>query len=330
MENKNIAKQRLSAKQTRRLSAKLTLFFCVCSASVFGFGFALLVLTAQVQAATLLISPSSRSLSEGESFSIDVLLSSPDQTVNAAEGAIFFPPNKLRVIAVSDSGSIFNLWVKEPSFSNSLGAIDFSGLILNPGFVGQIGKMFTVSFQARAQGSAPIAFMSGAVLANDGRGTNILSGFKSANYFVVSPIAIPPVKTAPQKKEPVKTPEKLEDFPAPPETPALPEAPETDQAGPLLYVIEPPNTVNQLINLSILLTLLVIIWYLWRRSSMTAGELKTVEMEMHNRLDMLREDIKRRVQHLEELDSRQGLTGEEKGILQELKEELVKTAWPNR
>ena len=285
------------------------------------------VLSASAEAASLIISPSSRSLTEGESFSIDILVSSPDQTINAAEGMISFPPDKLRVVFISDSGSIFNLWIKEPSFSNSLGVIDFSGLVLNPGFAGKTGKMFTVSFQARAPGSAPVAFANGALLANDGNGTNILSGFRHANYFISSPVIITPVKpvkAVPQEKKLTETPEKPEENPSPPEAATAP------QAEPLLYVIQPTNTTNQFISLVILLALLVIIWYLWKRSSVMAEELEIIEMEMHSRLDILRQDIERQVKHLEELNSKRELTSEEKEILGELREELVKTAWHNR
>ena len=282
------------------------------------------VLGASAEAASLIISPSSRSLTEGESFSIDILVSSPDQTINAAEGTIYFPPDKLRAVFISDSGSIFNLWIKEPSFSNSLGVIDFSGLVLNPGFAGKTGKMFTVSFQARAPGSAPVAFANGAVLANDGNGTNILSAFRHANYFIDSPLIIPPLKAVPQEKKLIETPEKPEENPPPPEAAVTP------QAEPLLYVIQPTNTINRFISLIILLALVVIIWYLWKRSSVMSEELEIVEMEMHSRLDILRQDIERRVKHLEELNSKRELTSEEKEILGELREELVKTAWHNR
>lgn len=282
------------------------------------------VLGVSAQAASLSISPSSRSFTEGESFSADILVSSPDQAVNAAEGTISFPPDKLRIVSISSSGSIFNLWVKEPSFSNSLGTIDFSGLILNPGFAGQTGKIFTVIFQTRAEGSAPVAFANGALLANDGKGTNILSELRHANYFVSSPVAVPPVKPLPQKKEPTKEPAEPEESPSPPEEAAA------SQAEPLLYVVQATNRIDQLMSFTILLALLVIIWYLWKRSSIMTEELETVEMEAHGRLDMLREDIKRQVKHLEKLKLERKLTGQEEEILGELRQELVKTAWHNR
>ena len=102
--------------------------------------------------------------------------------MNAASGAISFPPDKLEVISLSKTGSIFTLWVQEPLFSNSSGAVNFEGIALNPGFTGIGGKLITVNFKAKAAGAAVLNFSSGSVLANDGKGTNILANLGSAQF----------------------------------------------------------------------------------------------------------------------------------------------------
>ena len=137
-------------------------------------------------AANLSFSPSSGSYNVGSTFSVSVYTSSTDQAMNAASGVISFPADKLEVTSVSKTGSIFSLWVQDPSFSNDAGTVTFEGIVLNPGFTGGSGKIVTVTFRVKAAGSADLSFSSGSVLANDGSGTNILSGLGTADFDLVS------------------------------------------------------------------------------------------------------------------------------------------------
>ncbi|PIY71246.1 hypothetical protein COY88_01350, partial [Candidatus Roizmanbacteria bacterium CG_4_10_14_0_8_um_filter_35_28] len=91
----------------------------------------------------------------------------------------------------SKTGSIFILWVQEPSFLNSVGTINFEGIVLNPGFTGAAGKIITTNFKVKAAGVATLNFSSGSVLANDGKGTNILANMNSGTY-TLKPVTITP------------------------------------------------------------------------------------------------------------------------------------------
>ena len=121
--------------------------------------------------------------------------------MNAASGVVIFPSDKLDVLSVSKTGSIFNLFFQEPSFSNREGNILFEGIVLNPGFTGD-GKLLSATFRVKATGNADLSFFSGSVLANDGLGTNILSnlgradltlsaGAISAPEEIVAPSSLP-------------------------------------------------------------------------------------------------------------------------------------------
>ena len=112
--------------------------------------------------------------------------------MNAASGVVSFPQDKLQVVSLSKSGSIFNLWVQEPSFFNGTGTISFEGIVLNPGFMGSAGKIITVNFRAKSSGNVSLSFSSGSVLANDGKGTNILTGMSGGNYNIQSGTIAPP------------------------------------------------------------------------------------------------------------------------------------------
>lgn len=133
--------------------------------------------TISANAASMYFSPSAGSYEVGKTFSVNVYVSSADQAMNAASSIISFPADKLEVISLSKTDSIFTLWAQEPSFSNSAGTINFEGIMFNPGFKGLIGKLLTINFRVKASGSVLLSFLSGSVLANDGQGTNILTSF---------------------------------------------------------------------------------------------------------------------------------------------------------
>ncbi len=149
----------------------------------------------QVNAASLSVSPSSGSQTIGKNFSLTFSANTNGQAMNASSGIISFPSNLLEVVSVSKTGSIFSLWVQEPSFSNASGTINFEGVVLNPGFTGSSGKLLTVTFRPKAEGTAVVKFNSGAVLANDGFGTNLASTFNSGT-FTIGPATTPVTPTA--------------------------------------------------------------------------------------------------------------------------------------
>ncbi|MDD5071463.1 MAG: cohesin domain-containing protein [Patescibacteria group bacterium] len=155
------------------------------------------------QAASFYLSPASGSYETGKSFSVNINVSSPDQAMNAVSGAISFPAGNLEVSSISKSGSIVSLWVQEPSFSNNAGTINFEAIVLNPGYTGSAGRIITINFKAKDAGIASVIFSSGAILANDGQGTNILTGMGSGSYTVTKKVTAPEVITpAPKKEEP--------------------------------------------------------------------------------------------------------------------------------
>src|SRR5581483_5010272 len=115
----------------------------------------------------------------GQTVSETVLVSSTDQSINAVSGTITYPSDKLEAISISKVGSIINLWAQDPTASS--GQVDFEGVILNPGYQGSAGKIITIVFKVKAAGIAPLLFSSASVLANDGKGTNVLNAVNSTS-----------------------------------------------------------------------------------------------------------------------------------------------------
>ncbi len=141
-------------------------------------------ITQSAQAASLGVSPSSASLRVGETKSFSVTVNSADQAMNASQGKLTFPADKLQVTSVSKS-SLFKYWTDEPSYSNSNGTVTFGGGLPTPGFKGSGRGVLTVTFRARATGTATLSYTSGTILANDGVGTNILTGYGGATVRIV-------------------------------------------------------------------------------------------------------------------------------------------------
>ena len=166
------------------------------------------------QAASLYFSPTTVTRSAGQTFSVDIRVNTEGQAINAAQGSIVFDPAKLAVVSISKSGTIFNLWTQDPVFSNSDGTVDFEGGLPSPGYSGSSGLLITISFKVKADGSSSATLVSGAILANDGQGTNILT---SLGKMVVSGTS-------------VATPLPTTQAPPPETTPNVGDAPKVDSS----------------------------------------------------------------------------------------------------
>jgi len=148
---------------------------------IFIFFIAIIFFPTSVFGATLSVSPASGTFEVGERVNINVLVSS-NQAVNAVSGTLSFP-SIFSIESISKSSSVLNFWVAEPSFSSSARTVQFEGVALG-GFSGGSGNVLTVTLRANVEGVGSITFNSGQVLANDGQGTNISSGFGGSSFVV--------------------------------------------------------------------------------------------------------------------------------------------------
>ena len=136
--------------------------------------------------AYLFLSPPGDSLQVGRTISMEVRVNSGEEAINAVEATLKFDPLALEVVGVSKEGSIFGLWTSDPEFSNSRGTISF-GAGTTARFNGNAGLVLTVTFRAKASGNTAVSFSSGAILAADGFGTNIIVRMDGARYSISPP-----------------------------------------------------------------------------------------------------------------------------------------------
>lgn len=164
------------------------------------FCFTFLLFSNSAQAATLSFSPSSKAVDVGDIINVSVYLNTANQAVNNVDAVINFPKDLLEIVSVSKSGSVFSIWVEEPTFSNS-GRISFNGGIPNPGFNGASGKMIGIVFKAKSKGNASVVISSASIRANDGLGTDVLTGTGQAQFNLVEKEVVATKPEIPEKPE---------------------------------------------------------------------------------------------------------------------------------
>ncbi len=139
--------------------------------------------TAYGSSASLFISKSVTTVSLNERVTLDVKVRSTDQAINAVSGTIVFLPDMLRIVSISREDSILSIWTNDPNIQRN--QISFEGVILNPGYKGGGGSIFRIIFEAKKSGFATVSFSDGAILANDGLGTNIIDGLNPVSFNII-------------------------------------------------------------------------------------------------------------------------------------------------
>jgi len=136
--------------------------------------------------ANISISNDKINIVENQTFNVVVNLDTKGVYINNAEGLISFPKELLEVESISSAGSIFSIWVEQPTFSNLNGTVSFNGGLPTPGYLGSKGKVISILFKAKKEGVANIGFSSANIYANDGLGTNVTSDKKGALINITS------------------------------------------------------------------------------------------------------------------------------------------------
>ncbi|MDB9944392.1 cohesin domain-containing protein [bacterium] len=163
----------------------------------------LAMFSATAEAAQVVVSPSTGTYANGQSFTATIQVNPQGDAMNAVEAQISFDNTKLSVVNVSKTGSVFSLWTTEPTFSNTNGTIDFGGGSPSP--FSNTSNIITVTFRTLDTGSANVLVSSASALAADGLGTDVYSGSVDASYTISADVEPTPVET------PTETPAPAED-----------------------------------------------------------------------------------------------------------------------
>lgn len=155
---------------------KITIIFLILTFSFF-------IKKSVFAAESFIITGPNRPISVGEIFTVSVFVSSPNQPMNATSGAINVTGGA-SIVSTSKQGSIINFWTNEPgSIGNTF---RFEGVVMTPGYQGQNGKIFSLNLLAKKEGTVNLAFTEGALLANDGLGSNIIDSLPIKTFRIVN------------------------------------------------------------------------------------------------------------------------------------------------
>ncbi|MFQ6049490.1 MAG: cohesin domain-containing protein [Candidatus Paceibacterales bacterium] len=171
--------QNLGIKQTRNFwfSVGLVLLFSVS-----------LVQPALADGASLYLSPTSGTFFVGSTFDVSIFVNTGGEDVNAVEVNLKFDPKKLQVASPTTGKSFIEVWIAQPTYSNTKGTMSFMGGVPTPGINTTAGLVSTVAFRAISPGVTSVLFLdSSKVLRNDPQGTNILTSLGRGVYTLLIP-----------------------------------------------------------------------------------------------------------------------------------------------
>lgn len=137
-------------------------------------GLCFLCTMTNVLAAELEVATTDDTAVVGTTFTMSVQLLPDDEPVYAAEALLTFDEGLLELTEVSTATSPFTLWYEEPIIDNENGTFRFGGGASSP--VSDDVTLLTLTFTALSAGVADFAFSEGAVYADDGDNTNVLTG----------------------------------------------------------------------------------------------------------------------------------------------------------
>jgi hypothetical protein len=148
-----------------------------------------------------LVEPDIHSFYINEVFDFDIKIENITQAINAAQFEIEYNPKSLEVLDVDFSKSFANIYLQK-EVNDDIGYIRVSGGLPNPGFNEPQAIFATIYFKALTPGTNKINILPRSlVLANDGRGSNIL---KSAGEFKILILTDLADNSEPQSIEAVK------------------------------------------------------------------------------------------------------------------------------
>jgi len=129
--------------------------------------------------------PSRGSYRIGEIFTMEIEIVGIKTPINAVQTDLAFNPERLEVVDILTADSFANIFIQK-EINNGVGYTRLSGGVPNPGFLGDTGVFGTVLFKGKSPGVVQVEFLpSSLVLANDGRGTNVLKELAKASYLIL-------------------------------------------------------------------------------------------------------------------------------------------------
>ena len=144
--------------------------------------------SAQAAGASFYLSPATGSFFVGSTFDVSIFVNTGGENVNAVEVNLKFDPAKLQIASPTAGKSFIQVWVSQPTFSNTKGTMSFIGGVPSPGINTTSGLVSTITFRAIAPGETSVLFLeTSKILRNDPQGTNIATSASRGVYTLLIP-----------------------------------------------------------------------------------------------------------------------------------------------
>lgn len=127
------------------------------------------------------------SITEGESFYVDVLVSA-HVPINAIDLTIAYPEKQIEIESIDTGMSVITLWTEEPHAEN--GTIYLRGGTFRKGFLGE-HTIARIKVRGEESGIAQITLSDSQLVAGDGKGTEVpVSSANSLNSAKITVMAV--------------------------------------------------------------------------------------------------------------------------------------------
>ena len=146
----------------------------------------LIVPTHATQAATLYFRMAKTSYKSGESGFATLNVDTAGKAINAIEATISFDPNLVEISNITTDKTIINMWIQSATLDTT-GSITMKGVVFNPGFNGDPGRIIGFDFKAKTTGTFSFNVVSKTVLANDGKGSVIKTSITPTTIIIAGP-----------------------------------------------------------------------------------------------------------------------------------------------
>ena len=175
-------------------------FFFALTLSLVMLGTIAIVPTQAGASAELSLSPATKTVGIGETFSVDVLVNTNNQNVNTVAAYLTYDATKLQVISIDTAKSIFTIEA-EKTFDSNTGKIKITRGKPTPGVNTTNGNVATINFRTLSAASlTKVDFIMTAkgvhgdsdINLDDGKGTDILGSVKNGSYIITSADVVPP------------------------------------------------------------------------------------------------------------------------------------------
>ncbi len=120
----------------------------------------------------------------GEIFPIPIEIMNIPSSINVAQADLSYDPTMIEVVDLTTDGTFVSFFVQK-EYDNQKGYIRISGGIPNPGYRKPTGLLATAHIRGIKPGAIELKYLeSSLVLANDGKGSNLLSDYPTIPMII--------------------------------------------------------------------------------------------------------------------------------------------------